>query len=118
MEQVKRQFREKKKLFLKKSFRFDPDGFYVVNSEKFIKKLTDEHFLVESCSTSRSETQEQQSAILKASFMKSSSNQSKFHQFYFSIFIFLFQMNISMKIKFKNGSKKNFLNVFNNWKID
>ncbi|CAF1332292.1 unnamed protein product, partial [Adineta ricciae] len=59
--------------------KFDPDGFHVINSEKFLKKLTNEHFLVESCSTSRSETQEQQSAILKASFMKSSSSNPNEH---------------------------------------
>ncbi|UJR34858.1 hypothetical protein I4U23_027637 [Adineta vaga] len=54
--------------------KFDPDGFQLINSEKFIKKLTNEHFLIETCSTSRSETQDQQTAILKASFMDSQQN--------------------------------------------
>ncbi|CAF1321815.1 unnamed protein product [Adineta steineri] len=57
--------------------KFDVDGFYVITSEIFVKLLTNEENLKENRSTIRSEAQDQQSAILKSSFMQSSISDSQ-----------------------------------------
>ncbi len=63
-------------IYLKKT-RFDTDGFHAISSEKFLKRLTTEEFVNKSPSIPTSETQDQQTAILRASHMKSSRNDSE-----------------------------------------
>ncbi|CAF3203302.1 unnamed protein product [Rotaria sp. Silwood2] len=46
--------------------KFDTDGFHAINSEKFLKRLTNEEFINESPSIPTSESQDQQTAILRA----------------------------------------------------
>ncbi len=64
-------------LSLFKNKRFDRDGFHVINSSKFLKRLTNEDLFNENPSIARSETQDQQSSILKSSFMKSFNKDSQ-----------------------------------------
>jgi hypothetical protein len=56
--------------------RFDTDGFHAISSEKFLKRLTTEEFVNKTPSIPTSEAQDQQTAILKASHMKSSHTDS------------------------------------------
>ncbi|CAF1342560.1 unnamed protein product [Rotaria magnacalcarata] len=57
--------------------KFDTDGFHAIHSDKFLKRLTNEEFLNETPSIPTSETHDQQTAILKATHMKSSHSDSQ-----------------------------------------
>ncbi|CAF1077134.1 unnamed protein product [Rotaria sordida] len=59
-------YRIKDKEFDKLWDKFDTDGFHAINSDKFLKRLTNEEFLNETPSIPTSEAQDQQTAILKA----------------------------------------------------
>jgi len=63
-------------LIFNKKKRFDSDGFHVINSDKFLKRLTNEEYLNETPSIPTSEAQDQQAAILRAPHVKSSHNES------------------------------------------
>ncbi|CAF3904099.1 unnamed protein product, partial [Rotaria sp. Silwood1] len=45
--------------------RFDTDGFHAIDSEKFLKRLTNDEYINETPSNRTSESQDQQTAILK-----------------------------------------------------
>ncbi len=51
--------------------RFDTDGFHAISSDKFLKRLTNEEFVNKTPSIPTSETQDQQTAILRAPYIKS-----------------------------------------------
>ncbi len=56
--------------------KFDTDGFHAITSEKFLKRLTNEEIMDKTPSIPTSEAQDQQTAILRASHMKSSQTDS------------------------------------------
>lgn len=56
--------------------KFDTDGFHAISSEKFLKRLTNDEPIDKTPSIPASEAQYQQSAILRASHMKSSHSDS------------------------------------------
>jgi len=60
-----------------KKKRFDTDGFHAISSDKFLKRLTNEEFVNKTPSIPTSETQDQQTAILRAPYIKSSYHHSE-----------------------------------------
>lgn len=56
--------------------RFDTDGFHAITSDKFVKRLLNEDEIPSNQSIQTSETQDQQSSILKIQQTKSSPTHS------------------------------------------
>ncbi|CAF4816073.1 unnamed protein product [Rotaria sp. Silwood1] len=74
-------YRMKDKEFDKLWDKFDTDGFHAIDSEKFLKRLTNDEYINETPSNRTSESQDQQTAILKVknNYYSPSSSSSNYH---------------------------------------